>query len=513
MKRPLVAALCFTVAAACANSSDTPVDDAGTIDAGPTDVLDAKPPIEAAATCGDAKKNGTETDIDCGGACAKCDDGKTCAAATDCREGACFLGKCGATAWFAESTGSNVLLNPNQTWVAAPGLALTPTLYEDATVFLRFTGTSRWAGGGNGLCAIGQRFVIDGKPTGNPSWGNAILVQRGGTRWHEMFTTELAVSLQKGPHQISAEVVNGTGFGACYLDGDGGQNYDRSRLAAAAFDPKASWSAESTAGTGYLAPGGWTPIPGVSIAAKLAAPAHVQLSLTGSQVVGGSNVGHCVYRLVIDGTPLGNPTHGQAVNVGDVGGGWWSPLALKYGIDLPAGAHTFSADISNSSAQGGTCQAGEGNNDYAKFRLFADAVPQSGPSTSRESSGPSNVLGTGSPWTPVSGLSAPITLATDTNVQMELAATQRNVSGSGHCAWRFVIDGTPLGQVDHGQQINVGDGAYTWWKSESRWWGQPLTAGPHTIGVDVRNSSNSGDCGTNADSEPYSRARLLIRVP
>jgi hypothetical protein len=500
---------------ACA-SSENAADDAGPApaDAG-SDVVDAKPqPVDAAPTCGDGKLNGAESDVDCGGSCAKCDDGKTCKLATDCRQGTCLLGHCSATTWFAETNGSNVVVPGNMTWVPAPGASIDTILYDTATVFLRFTGTSRFAGGGNGVCHLGQRFLIDGKPTGNPSWGNAIMVQRGDLRWHEMFTTEMAITLPKGPHSFSAEVTNANGYANCYIDGDGGQPYDRSRLAVAAFDPAQTFYVESTGGTGNLATGsGFTAIPGVALNVKLAAPQHVQLSLSGTQLNQGSGASHCAYRFVVDGTPLGNPNHGQAVYVGDVGGGWWSPVTLKYGMDLPAGTHLITAEIANSASGGGTCQAGEGNNDYSKFRLFATASTPGGATTSIESAGPSNVLGSGSAWTPVSGLSAPITLATDRSVQLELAATQRNVSGSGHCAWRFVVDGKPLGQPDHGQAINVGDGSYTWWNAAALLWSQPLTAGPHTIGVQVRNSSSSGDCGTNADSEPYSRARLLIRAP
>lgn len=43
-----------------------------------------------APSCNDAMKNGTETDVDCGGAaCPKCSDGKTCASAADCAGGVC----------------------------------------------------------------------------------------------------------------------------------------------------------------------------------------------------------------------------------------------------------------------------------------------------------------------------------------------------------------------------------------------------------------------------------------
>src|SRR5262249_2909391 len=47
------------------------------------------------ATCADTVKNGSESDIDCGGKdCAGCDDGKTCLAPGDCASGVCTGGKC-----------------------------------------------------------------------------------------------------------------------------------------------------------------------------------------------------------------------------------------------------------------------------------------------------------------------------------------------------------------------------------------------------------------------------------
>jgi hypothetical protein len=42
------------------------------------------------ATCLDGMKDGTETDIDCGGgACAKCPSGHACLADTDCQSASC----------------------------------------------------------------------------------------------------------------------------------------------------------------------------------------------------------------------------------------------------------------------------------------------------------------------------------------------------------------------------------------------------------------------------------------
>jgi hypothetical protein len=45
-------------------------------------------------TCTDAIRNGTETDVDCGGSCGKCGLAKACAAAADCESGTCGAGTC-----------------------------------------------------------------------------------------------------------------------------------------------------------------------------------------------------------------------------------------------------------------------------------------------------------------------------------------------------------------------------------------------------------------------------------
>jgi hypothetical protein len=52
---------------------------------------------EAAASCSDGIKNGTETDIDCGGgSCPLCAEGRACAEGSDCTTGFCPSGVCAA---------------------------------------------------------------------------------------------------------------------------------------------------------------------------------------------------------------------------------------------------------------------------------------------------------------------------------------------------------------------------------------------------------------------------------
>jgi hypothetical protein len=46
------------------------------------------------ATCSDGIKNGAEIDLDCGGVCGGCVEGKQCVAASDCQSGLCTAGVC-----------------------------------------------------------------------------------------------------------------------------------------------------------------------------------------------------------------------------------------------------------------------------------------------------------------------------------------------------------------------------------------------------------------------------------
>jgi hypothetical protein len=50
--------------------------------------------ICAPPTCVDSVKNGTETDVDCGGSCPPCQNGKLCTANTDCVSNVCSSGVC-----------------------------------------------------------------------------------------------------------------------------------------------------------------------------------------------------------------------------------------------------------------------------------------------------------------------------------------------------------------------------------------------------------------------------------
>jgi hypothetical protein len=59
-------------------------------------LLTAPSDDELVGSCDDDKKNGGETDADCGGPCAPCGTGRTCTSGADCSTGVCALDVCAA---------------------------------------------------------------------------------------------------------------------------------------------------------------------------------------------------------------------------------------------------------------------------------------------------------------------------------------------------------------------------------------------------------------------------------
>ena len=90
-------ALSLMVAAGCSSSTEVSTPDlTASIDllAPPDFAPPPVPPDLYVATCFDSVRNGNETDVDCGGSCAKCGDGLTCGGASDCQSGVCSAQKC-----------------------------------------------------------------------------------------------------------------------------------------------------------------------------------------------------------------------------------------------------------------------------------------------------------------------------------------------------------------------------------------------------------------------------------
>ena len=410
--------------------------------------------------------------------------------------------------WTVQSNGANwTIPYPGGTWGTAPGLSATITLTEEQLVHIRWVGTMRWAGGGNGLCHVGYTFEIDGARVGENTWGLALVVQEGATRWHTPYDVEYGVVLGPGSHTIKAMATNhGNGYGNCTLDGDGGQDYDKSRLLVSAYDPATAWYAQSSGTLGHGPGSAWETVPGLSQVFTLSSPSLVQLSVQGSQNHNSGATAHCAYRYVIDGQPQGHPDHGQALVVGDNDQGWWALALVKMGVNLSGGAHTVAFQMRNSGG-GGNCYAGQSNTDYSRYRMLVRAAPQGGVSAVVSSSGTAFSVPNG--WTDVPGLSYTMNLPSAGHVQAEVAGTQHNSGGNTHCGYRFVVDGVALGNPSHGQALHVGESVETWWDSTAIAWGQDFQPGIHTIKLQASNTQATAQI--DGSSAPYGAYRMLIR--
>ena len=72
-----------------------------------SDVCSGAPALCQPPSCGDAQKNGDETDVDCGGACPSgCGAGQGCASDTDCTGGACSASLCQSSCTDGEKHGA-----------------------------------------------------------------------------------------------------------------------------------------------------------------------------------------------------------------------------------------------------------------------------------------------------------------------------------------------------------------------------------------------------------------------
>lgn len=87
-----IAIACIVLACAAPSVEGPPLDegDASVLDdSGPFRLDSSRRDVLTGPTCTDGEKNGTETDVDCGGGCDKCGVGRVCAQATDCASNDC----------------------------------------------------------------------------------------------------------------------------------------------------------------------------------------------------------------------------------------------------------------------------------------------------------------------------------------------------------------------------------------------------------------------------------------
>ena len=148
----------------------------------------------AQPTCTDAAKDGKETDVDCGGTCSPCSDGKSCAFASDCASGVCTAGVCQA------STCNDSVNNGSETGVDCGGACPTcpdgqpctggsdcaSTLCEGAVCKSNVTWAQR-AGDAGEQTALGVavdaqgNVLVAGSFHGTIDWGGGALTSAGGS--------------------------------------------------------------------------------------------------------------------------------------------------------------------------------------------------------------------------------------------------------------------------------------------------------------------------------------------
>ena len=153
-----------------------------------TEGLCAKP------TCTDQEKDGKETDVDCGGTCSPCADGKSCAFATDCTSGICTAGVCQA------ATCNDSVANGSETGVDCGGVCphcpdgeaclggtdCVSTICEAAVCKSNVTWAAR-AGEAGEQTALGAAFdaqgnvIVTGAFHGTMDWGGGVLTSAGGS--------------------------------------------------------------------------------------------------------------------------------------------------------------------------------------------------------------------------------------------------------------------------------------------------------------------------------------------
>jgi hypothetical protein len=148
----------------------------------------------AQPTCSDGAKDGKETDLDCGGTCTPCADGKSCAFASDCASGVCTAGICQA------STCNDMTTNGTETGVdcggvcpqcpdgqpcagtsdCASGLCEAMVCTSNVTWAKRAGDAGDQTALGVALDAQGNVFVT-GSFHGTVDWGGGPLVSAGGS--------------------------------------------------------------------------------------------------------------------------------------------------------------------------------------------------------------------------------------------------------------------------------------------------------------------------------------------
>lgn len=126
-------------------------------------------------------------------------------------------------AWNATQTAALTVTGLN--WTAIPGLTASISLPAAATVDMEADGSvTGVAGSGYTGGHCGFRFVVDGAPYGNSTWGDRIIGCPGGSNsqgaWWCNWSMRRTFNLSAGVHAVSVQMSGWSGTVAgCALDG------------------------------------------------------------------------------------------------------------------------------------------------------------------------------------------------------------------------------------------------------------------------------------------------------
>jgi hypothetical protein len=118
-----------------------------------------------ASTCNDSVNNGTETGVDCGGGCPKCSDGQPCVGYTDCASAICEASICTSNVSWARRAGD-----------AGDQTALGVACDAQGNVFVAGSFHGTVDGGGGPLVSAGGSdiFLVKLDATGKHLWSKRL---------------------------------------------------------------------------------------------------------------------------------------------------------------------------------------------------------------------------------------------------------------------------------------------------------------------------------------------------
>lgn len=132
---------------------------------------------------------------------------------TEAESDARYLGRTVVTG--ALSTGYVAAAGGSAAWADIPGLTVSLDLPATASVQLNAQGTQRHL---SGRCHPAYRFVLDGAPQGDATWGQLIVTSTS-ANVHEDWSLARTVSLPAGPHvlKVQAKAFGDSGGVGCHV--------------------------------------------------------------------------------------------------------------------------------------------------------------------------------------------------------------------------------------------------------------------------------------------------------